>query len=155
MGGKLSDVMLEGMIPAISEWNWYCDPLAVQHVLGVSHPTLPRVVPAEVTFRTALADGDVERLAEGDALARQIAVLCDEWLGFLRERLGRAEPRVALHDPLTAATLVHEGLCPFEERRIRVDDKAVSTVEDGEPNISAATDVDSGALRDHLMETWL
>ena len=37
MGGKLADVMLDGMVPGISEWNWYCGPS-----LG---PTRPRRVP--------------------------------------------------------------------------------------------------------------
>ncbi len=155
MGGKLSDVMLDGMVAGISEWNWYCDPLAAQTVINADHTTLPRIVPAEVTFRTALAPGDVDALARGDALARQISALSTEWLGFLRERLGRSEPRIALHDPLTAAVLVHDGLCPFEERRIRVDDDAVAETVDGPPNITVATDVDVDALRDHLMETWL
>lgn len=155
MGGKLSDVMLEGMIPAIPEWNWYCDPLAVQLVIGADHETLPRIVPADVTFRTALEVGDVERLAGGDALAQQISALSAEWLRFQVERFGSKNPRVALHDPLTAAVLVHDGLCPFEERTIRVDDKAASELLDGAPNITAATDVDVKALRDHLMETWL
>lgn len=155
MGGKLADVLLPGMIPAIPEWNWYCDPTAVQEVLAVRHPELPRIVPAEVTFQTALAVGDVERLAGGDALARQIAALSSEWLDFQRTRFGAERPRVALHDPLTAAVLVEDGLCPFEERRIRVDDKAVAEDEPGEPNVSVATDVDTEALRNHLMETWL
>lgn len=155
MGGKLTDVMLPGMIPAIPEWNWYCDPLAVQLVLGAEHATLPRVVPADVTFRTALESGDVETLLGGDRLARQIGALSEEWLRFQAERFGSKEPRVALHDPLTAAVLVRDGLCPFEEQRIRVDDGAASTREDGPPNVNAATDVDVKALRDHLMETWL
>ena len=88
-------------------------------------------------------------------LARQISTLSAEWLRFLRERFGRDEPRVALHDPLTAAVLVQDGLCPFEERRIHVDDNAVSETIDGAPNITVATSVDANALRDHLMETWL
>lgn len=155
MGGKLSDVMLEGMIPAIPEWNWYCDPVAVQLVIGANHATLPRIVPAEVTFRTALEPGDVETLAGGDALARQIAALSAEWLRFQSERFGSKNPRVALHDPLTAAVLVHDGLCPFEKRAIRVDDTAASECVDDTPNITTATDVDAKALRDHLMETWL
>ena len=155
MGGKLTEVMHEGMVAGISEWNWYCDPLAVQHVLDATYSALPRVVPADVTFRTRLAEGDVERLAQGDALARQISTLSAVWLDFLRDRFGREAPRVALHDPLTAAVLVEGGLCPFEEQRIRVDDAAVSEQVEGPANIRAATDVDVDKLRDHLMETWL
>jgi purine nucleosidase len=155
MGGKLTDVVLPGMIEGISEWNWFCDPLAVQHVIGAAHGVLPRVIPAEVTFRTALEEGDVERLAGGDALAKQLAVLCRRWLEFLRGHSGHPTPRVALHDPLTAAVLVEETLCSFSERRIRIDDRAVTESEPGTANVRAATDVDAKALRDHLMNTWL
>ncbi|MDE0884147.1 MAG: nucleoside hydrolase [Myxococcota bacterium] len=155
MGGKLSDVMVRGMIEGVPEWNWFTDPLAAQIVIGAQHTTLPRVVPAEVTFRTALADGDVERMAEGDPLTRQLAVLCRRWLEFLGPHTGNEEPKVVLHDPLTAAILVEESLCPFEAKRIEIDDRAASTLVDGAPNVSAAIDVDAPALRDHLMQTWL
>jgi purine nucleosidase len=155
MGGKLEDVMLEGMSPHISEWNWWCDPVAVQHVLAAPHTTPPRVVPAEVTFRTELEDGDVARLAEGDELALSLAVLCDVWLTTQAEKLGARRPRVALHDPLTAAVLVEPGLCPFATRRIRVDEQGTASPAPDATEIVAATDVDTEALRGHLMETWL
>jgi purine nucleosidase len=155
MGGKLADVALEGMPPQIFEWNWFCDPAAVQRVLAAPHATLPRVVPAEVTFRTELAAGDVERLAAGDALAQSLATLCEEWLRVQRERLGSPRPRVMLHDPLTAAVLVEPGLCPFEPRRIGVDDAGEPSVERGASNVEVAVDVDAVALRNHLIQTWL
>jgi inosine-uridine nucleoside N-ribohydrolase len=77
------------------------------------------------------------------------------WLKFLSQHPGHEAPRVALHDPLTAAILVNPGLCTFADRRIRLDDRAVARDEKGAPNLNAATDVDNQALRDHLMETWL
>ena len=154
MGGKIEDVMLEGMVPEIPEWNWYCDPLAVQTVLQAPHATLPTIVPAEVTFRTHLIAEDIARLHTGDPLARQIANLSETWLEFLRSRFGRPEPRVALHDPLTAATLVRGDLCNFAETLIEVDDGAASHRKEGTANIRVATSVDNDALRAHLMETW-
>jgi len=155
MGGKLRDVMLPGMIPQISEWNWYCDPVAVQCVLAARHSQLPRVVPAEVTFRTVLAETEVERLAGGDALAQALSALCTVWLRALRERLGATQPRVALHDPLTAATLAEPGLCRYEERAIRVDEAGAASAAAGPANVEAAVDVDNDALCSHLMDTWL
>ena len=155
MGGKFTDAVLPGMIQGISEWNWFSDPVAAQAVLEADHNSLPRVVPAEVTFQTALDEGDVEKLSEGDALAQQMATLCTHWLDFLRPHAGHGKPRVALHDPLTAAILVEDGLCNFTERRVRLDEKAAAEIEPGEPNLLAATDVDVKALRDHLMATWL
>ena len=155
MGGKLQDVMLPGMVPDISEWNWFCDPVSVQVVLAAKHATLPRVIPAEVTFKTRLAEGDVSLLAEGDALAQALSKLSTIWLEVQRTMIGAKTPQVALHDPLTAATLVEPGLCHFEERRIEVDDAGASQPASGPDNIKAAIDVDNQALRDHLMDTWL
>jgi purine nucleosidase len=155
MGGKLTDVMLPGMVPHISEWNWWNDPVAVQKAIEHTWPTPPLVVPIEVTITTQLFDGDVDLLAGGSPLNRAVADLCLEWLDFQGSVFGAENPRVALHDPLTAALLVKPGLCPVEPRSIAVDDSAVTTVGDGSPNVDAAIDVDATALRDHLMDTLL
>ncbi|MFP6664789.1 MAG: nucleoside hydrolase [Deltaproteobacteria bacterium] len=155
MGGKTEDVLHEGMVAQIPEWNWYCDPVAVKEVLTAKHAELPRLVPAEVTFQTALLPADLDRLAEGSALPQKLAELAGIWLDFLREKMGRGEPRVALHDPLTAAILVDAGLSSFTEKRIRTDARAASFAEAGPANISVATDVDNDALRHELMETLL
>lgn len=155
MGGKSADAPGENAVPQISEWNWFCDPVAVEAVLAAEHRTRPRIVPGEVTFRTQLEDGDVARLAGGDALARALSTLCSEWLTAQSELLGSEHPLVRLHDPLTAAILVESGLCPFEARRVRVDETGAAHTEPGPPNIDVATDVDPRAVRDHLMNTWL
>lgn len=155
MGGKLSDVMLPGMIPEISEWNWFCDPVAVQQVVGAANEVVPRVVPAEITFRTRLDEGDVERLADGDPLARLLSVLCGHWLTAQRDLLGSKKPGIALHDPLAAAILVQPDLCRFEKRRIAIDDNGATTPADGPDNVHAAVDVEAQAVRDHLMAALL
>ena len=124
-------------------------------VIAAPHSEIPRVVPAEVTFTTRLADGDVELLAGGDELAQSLSKLSAIWLEVQRTGLGSKRPKVALHDPLTAATLVETGLCHFEERCITVDDTGASAPGTGADNAEAAIDVDNDALRDHLMATWL
>jgi len=155
MGGKIDDVQLPGMIPQIPEWNWWCDPHAVASTLAAPHAESPRVVPAEVTFRTLLTDDDCARLGEGDALAQQLGVLCEHWLVAQRERFGSKTPCVMLHDPLAVATLVEPGLAPFGQARIRIDDAGVTEhVPDGTA-VEVASDVDNDALRTHLLEVWL
>ena len=112
MGGKFSDVELPGMVDGISEWNFFCDPMAAQLVLRTDLDQLPLVAPAEVTFQTALLDHDLELLATGDALCQTLSHLGVIWLEMLREQFGRAQPRVALHDPLIAALLAEpESVC--------------------------------------------
>lgn len=155
MGGKFDDVVLAGMSESISEWNWFCDPLAVQRVLTAEHGQLPLVVPAEVTFQTRLDDGDPELLAEGDEMNQALSRLCNHWLDLQRDSFDRDHPVVALHDPLTAALLVEPSLCRTEAMRIEVDDLGASTVVEGPPNLTAAVDVTPGEVRQHLMATWL
>lgn len=158
MGGKLQDVMLPGMVEYISEWNWFCDPVAVQHVLQTVPATAQDsvsnviVVPAEVTFHTRLEDEDIQKLADGDELDRCLASLCREWLRTQAEDLGVERPLVALHDPLTVAVLNEPQLCTFEPRDISVDDSGATTVGDGTPNILAASSVDPVAARAHVTE---
>lgn len=155
MGGKLADVMVEGMSPDIFEWNWFCDSDAARMVIEAPHAQLPLVVPGEVTFQTRLADGDIELLHAGDPLNQMVATLSQGWLDAQRDLFRRDEPRVALHDPLTAALLVEPTLCKVDERRIAFDADGVSSVERGDANAVAATTVDADATRDHLMGTLL
>ena len=142
------------MSEAIPEWNWWCDPLAVQHVLAASHATPPTVVPAEVTFRTPLPRAEIDRLAGGDPLCQALHRLCIEWLRAQEERLGFERPAVMLHDPLTAATLVRPELCSWAEQDVCVDDDARSTVGEGTA-LRVATEVDLPATRAHLLDTWM
>jgi inosine-uridine nucleoside N-ribohydrolase len=155
MGGKVADVLLPGIIPQISEWNWWCDPSAV--VSGLSGPQRvpPRIVPVEVTFRTSLAADDRARLGQGDALARQLARLCDHWLEAQRDRFGAKEPGVKLHDPLAAVTLVERGLVSFEPRRIRVEEDGGARPDPQGIPVDVAGAVDNSALCEHLMAVWL
>jgi len=155
MGGKIEDVLLPGMLPQIPEWNWWCDPRSVAWVLGAPHTLPPRIVPAEVTYRTLLTDDDRARLAEGDSLARQLAQLCEQWLRAQRERLGSKAPRVMLHDPLAVATLVEPRLAPFAPARIRIDEDGATRRETNGAAVEVATEVDNGALRRELLRAWL
>ena len=155
MGGKVEDISLPGMIEAIPEWNWWCDPIAVQDTLECLQPTPPRVIPAEVTFGTRLPAEDIDRLANGDALARQLSVLCEHWIDAQRDRLGNPHPAVLLHDPLAVATLVDPGLASFAERRIRVDPAGHTHKEADGTRVAVATATNNDALRAHLLGTWL
>jgi len=154
MGGKVEDVQLPGAIGGIEEWNWFSDPLAVQHVLAQPGDPPHRVLPAEVTFETHLEPDDVAALAGGDPLAQTLARLSGIWLDFIG-RAGAKQPRVHLHDPLTLATLFEPNLCAFAERRIEIDDAGQTRQVEGEANSEVGTRVDNDALRAHLMETCL
>jgi purine nucleosidase len=152
MGGRLTKDELPGMSDHVGEWNWHCDPVSVQHVVGGARDTMT-VIPADVTFQTRLHRPDIERLATGDPLNRALALLCERWLVAQSDELGVEHPLVALHDPLTVAVLAEPGLCGFADQCIEVDDAGVTTVVDGAANVTAAVTVDAEAANQHVMTT--
>ncbi|MCP5035780.1 MAG: nucleoside hydrolase [Actinomycetia bacterium] len=158
MGGKFSDVAIEYVVGEVGEWNWFSDPDAARLVLdaAVGAPVRPLVLPAEITFQTRLADGDIDKLAAaGDDLSGALAVLCQGWLDLQRVEFERSDPRVALHDPLTAAVLVRPQLCSFEPRRVTIEDSGAAVDQPGEANVDVAVAVDPRAVRDEIMATLL
>jgi inosine-uridine nucleoside N-ribohydrolase len=156
MGGKTAPVEVEGVTPTIDEWNWHCDPDAAATLLEQEPPSvgLPRIFPAEITFRTPISAEDHAALAAGDALCRALASMCDIWLEKLKE-IGNPQPQILLHDPLTIASLPVPDLCPMEPLRLGRDEDSGCVRCPGPPNVEVATDVDSQRVRDVVMETLL
>ncbi len=156
MGGKFEHDQPSGLSER-PEWNWYCDPVAVQRLLALGDRLDATVVPAEVTYRTRLDDAAIARLADGDPLATAMADLSREWLRAQHEDFDFPEVRVVLHDPLAAAILVDPDLCRWTKRAVTVDDRGHATVHDdahrpeGGATIRAATDVDPSALAAELL----
>jgi purine nucleosidase len=156
MGGKTAPVETKGVTPTIDEWNWHCDPDATATLLEQEPPSvgLPRVFPAEITFRTPLSPGDDAALAGGDALCRALASMGEIWLEKLKE-IGNPEPQILLHDPLTVASLPAPDLCPMEQIRLEPGEDAGHVRRPGVANIEVATDVDPQRIRDLVMATLL
>jgi purine nucleosidase len=156
MGGKTTSDAIPGSLPEVEEWNWLCDPAAVQILLDGPPQAagLPRVVPAEVTHRTVLPEGELRRLAEGDALCRALLELSGIWIET-QAGLGFPEPSVKLHDPLSVATLLEAALCRMEPARLAISEAGETSRLSGEPNAEVARDVDPPRLVGLLMETLL
>jgi purine nucleosidase len=156
MGGKTAPVTIEGVTPTIDEWNWHCDPDAVATLLGQRPPSagLPRVFPAEITFRTPISPADHAALAGGDALCRSLASLAEIWLGKLAE-IGSQRPQIFLHDPLTVASLPAPDLCPMQPLRLERDGASGCVRRPGPANVELAVDVDPQRIRDLVMDTLL
>jgi len=156
MGGKTTSDAIPGTLPEVEEWNWLCDPTAVQVLLDGPPQAagLPRVVPAEVTHRTRLPEIELQRLAEGDALCRALLELSEIWLET-QASLGFPDPSVKLHDPLSVATLLEAALCLTEPARLAISEEGKTSRLSGEPNAEVARDVDPPRLVGLLMETLL
>ena len=156
MGGKTAPVEVEGVTPTIDEWNWHCDPDAAATLLEQEPPSvgLPRIFPAEITFRTPISSADHAALADGDALCRALAAMSDIWLEKLKE-FGNPQPQILLHDPLTVASLPAPDLCPMEPLRLEREGEASWARRPGPANVEVAADVDPRRIRDLVMETLL
>ncbi|MEL6982268.1 MAG: nucleoside hydrolase [Actinomycetota bacterium] len=159
MGGKFDLDKPSGLSDRRPEWNWYCDPVAVEHVLALGDRLDAVILPAEVTFQTGLDDAQLDRLAAGDPLNQTLAALCREWLRAQDEDHDFDDPRVILHDPLAAAVLVEPDLCQWVDRRITVDHRGNATehalAPDGEPAegtlLHTACEVDAPAVSAELL----
>ncbi len=153
MGGKFDPDRPSGLSQRRAEWNWYCDPVAVQQVLALGPRLDATVVPAEVTFQTRLEPADLDLLADGDALNRSLADLCREWLRAQAEDFDLPDPKVALHDPLAAAVMVRPELCRWADRTVTIDERGQSTLVEPPTGttLRAATDVDPAAARAELL----
>ena len=154
MGGKSQRAIIPGMNDRIAEWNFFSDPVATRTVIDAQAKSLHRIVPAEVTFQTSLDSSDLELLSEGDELCQTLHTLCRVWLDYLSQHFKTSNPKVALHDPLTLATLPEPGLCSFEPQSVEVDDKGNMIPAETEPNAEVALDVNLGDLRSSLLEVW-
>jgi inosine-uridine nucleoside N-ribohydrolase len=91
----------------LHELNFAYDPEATHLVLSSSAPLT--IVPLDVTLRTFLRLGDVDRLdAAGSPLARYLGRTVRPWVTWLSERFGR--DGCPLHDPLALAALLDPTL---------------------------------------------
>ncbi|GGP78292.1 nucleoside hydrolase [Saccharothrix coeruleofusca] len=87
----------------LHELNAAYDPEATHIVLSSGAPLL--IVPLDVTTRTFMRLGDVDRLdAAGTPLATYLGHTARPWITWLAERF--AEDGCALHDPLALAALL-------------------------------------------------
>jgi purine nucleosidase len=142
MGGHVREARVGRLLcrPGI-DYNLCSDPEASVAVLGAGFDVT--LVTADVTLATWLRDGDVERLAGGGALARELARQVRIWKPvqhrIFRGIGGTLAPDNAayLHDPLTVQALIDASALHLEPLRI------VTTIQDG---VLRTLEVDPGAL---------
>ena len=107
----------EGGVPVDRDTNLVADPSGALRVLDAGLPLL--YVPIEVTVRTRLPAGHLDRLRSGDELCRVLAGLVERWQR--RSGSGSDGPAPpALHDPLTVACLVERGFVTVERLPVTV-----------------------------------
>jgi len=167
MGGHLREVSYRGQVfPPGVDYNLCSDPHASLVVLRSGIPT--RLVPADVTLRTALREADVAKLeASAAPLHRALARAVRLWTPVQRRLFDRpgAEPAdnaAFLHDPLTLACVHDERFCTFETLEIEpaIDAGVLRTFERTAPTegsfpMRCATAVDAEGFRAHFVERVL
>jgi len=167
MGGHVRTVRIGSHVcPPGIDYNLCSDPEAALVVLGAGLRTT--LVTADVTLRVWLRDADVDALARGGPVSRELARQVGLWKPVQHEIFpalgGDLAPDNAafLHDPLTVLALLDEEPLRFEELRI------VATLEKGvlrshevpaAAGIGApmrvATDVDTPAATRAIVERLL
>jgi purine nucleosidase len=158
MGGHLREARIGELVcaPGI-DYNLCSDPEASVAVLGAGFRTT--LVPADVTLRTWIRDGDLAALDAAGPVARALADQVRLWRPVQRRIFtevfgGTLAPDNAafLHDPLTALALIDAAPLRFETLRI-VTTVAEGTLRTHEVDsalrmgapMRAATDVDAAA----------
>jgi inosine-uridine nucleoside N-ribohydrolase len=100
------------------EFNVGGDPLAASALFSLPVPV--GVVPLDVTIAACLGDDDRAAIGRAGRLGHALSVLMDNFLALLAGFMPGVKPEVRLHDPLTAAALVHPELAGFETARVSV-----------------------------------
>jgi purine nucleosidase len=161
MGGAFAPIADAGAtVSPSADHNLASDPAAAVRALGADISTL--YVPLNVTVPTHLTHDDVEQLRRGDALCKALAAMIEIWERVLRRLTNGTYPAdraLALHDPLTVATLVDRSFVTVERLPVTVVARGdyvrtfVDPVE-GTP-ADVVTSVDIRALREFLLEHLL
>jgi purine nucleosidase len=168
MGGHLRRVAYGGKEFSFGvDYNLCSDPNASEIVLRSGVPT--RLVTADVTLQTWLAEADVRRLEASAApfhqtLARAIRLwtpIQNRIFGALGARMD-ADNAAFLHDPLALASVYDESFCTFEDLAVEplIEDGVFRTVErsaagSGAFPMRCATRVDAARFRAHFMQRLL
>lgn len=162
MGGHVRSVRLgDRELPHGIDYNLCSDPEATVAVLGAGFATT--LVTADVTLRTWMGPGDVERLERAPGtLARALGGMLRVWGGAQKKLFsvwGGAEPpdfAAFLHDPLTALAMVDPSPLRLERLRIvpTVARNVLRTLEGGAlgSEMAVATDVDPTAARRAIVD---
>jgi purine nucleosidase len=114
MGGAIRE---SGNMTPLAEFNIYVDPHAA-HI--VFHSGIPiTLIPLDVTHKCLLKPGHIDRLMKVDApVSRFIRDVFEVYLSFSMER---GFDGIALHDPLTLATIIAPELLTLKEYYVDVD----------------------------------
>jgi purine nucleosidase len=156
MGGVFAPITFHGeALGPERDFNLVTDPDASVASLNAGLPI--RYVPLDVTLRTTLREGHLERLRGGDDMCRVLAALCDIWRAVLHARNPERVPRDVvsyLHDPLTVATIADQSFVTIERLPVTV------AMHDGVPRTfvdpvgGREADVVTGVDADKFVEHW-
>ncbi|MFD0715799.1 nucleoside hydrolase [Paenibacillus sp. GCM10027626] len=138
----------------VSEYNFSCDPIAAQIVLGAGIKII--AVGLDVTFRCLLSDEQTAAFRESkDNVAKLIMKMRQYWLSH----------HIYLHDPLAIAVAYREDFVTLERRKIDIETRGEYTrgmcinlsgqnwhQNPEESDIWVCTAVDSAAFMDFYMK---
>lgn len=140
-----------------SEFNAWCDPEALAHVLDAKLPT--ELVPLDVTRTVKLSASDVARLGEvDDPKARWLYDALRFYVDFSREY--ESLDGCVIHDVLPVASLIDPGVLTFRPQRLGVglrdgDDRGRTMIAPDGGHALVATEPRAQRVRALLVERVL
>ncbi|NWF64157.1 MAG: nucleoside hydrolase [Chloroflexi bacterium] len=115
MGGAIRS---GGNVTPLAEFNISEDPHAAHIVFNSGIPIT--LIPLDATYKCLLTSADIERLNKIDSpIARFVRDVTADYMAFYLKYEGFAG--CALHDPLTAATVIAPELLSIEQHYVNVD----------------------------------
>lgn len=120
MGGVFLEHTNVAAMPG--EYNFWCDPVAAQTVLGCGAPL--RLVGLDVTRRVRLTRADADDLARGGRFGGLAASHTVAWIDHQERVKPREEVEhgsCALHDPLAVAVVTHPEIVTWRDAYVAVE----------------------------------
>lgn len=156
MGGGIHG----GNITPSAEFNVWVDPEAARRVL-VEEDVPVTLVPLDITMRVAVGDEWLSRLAEANAVGRELAAMTPGYRAFYKNDTGKDD--LIIHDAIAVAEAITPGLLTTTPIMLEVDctdgPGSGTTVADRRNKIDPPTrrvvdvamDADVDALRSYIL----
>lgn len=130
--------------PPEPEWNIDRDPKGAQELFASGVPIY--MMPLDSTQIHLEKDERTRLLRHDSALTNQVAALYQQWSKATKQETP------TLFDPVTVAYVLDPALCPVKPLRITVDDKGMTTAEEGTPNANVCLESNEQGFLKMLME---
>ena len=131
--------------PPTVEWNTKNDPAAMRALLASGVPVF--IMPLDSTQIHLDENGQDRLFSYGSPVTDQLTILYHQW----KTLSGWHPTGPNLFDPVAAAYALKPEICPMQPIRLNVDDKGMTSPEEGAPNAQVCLKSDEKGFLDFLL----